>query len=88
MTHVNLIREYLYLDFQSLCTDEYDIDFVIDDLVLIMIFVGNDFVPRLPSISIKNGSLDYCIDIYKNKLSWKDRKMNVNGHINWSKLKK
>jgi len=88
LTHVNLIREYLYLDFQSLCGDEYDIDFVIDDLVLIMIFVGNDFVPRLPSISIKNGSLDYCIDIYKNKLSWKDRKMNVNGCINWSKLKK
>lgn len=88
LTHVNLIRDYLSLDFKDILQDEFDIEFVIDDLVLIMIFVGNDFVPRLPSISIKNGSLDYCIDIYKNKLSWKDRKMNVNGMINWSKLKK
>lgn len=85
---MNLIREYLALDFKDLLTDEFDIEFVIDDLVLIMIFVGNDFVPRLPSISIKNGSLDLCIDIYKNKLTWNDRKMNVNGMINWSKLKK
>jgi len=67
---------------------EFDLEFIIDDLVLVLIFVGNDFVPRLPSISIKNGNLDYCIELYKYRLTAEERRFNINGLIQWAKLKR
>ena len=33
-----------------------------------MFFVGNDFLPSLPSCSIKQNGLNYLLDIYKSLL--------------------
>jgi 5'-3' exonuclease len=35
-----------------------------DDFILICYFLGNDFLPHLPSIDIKNGGLDTILDSY------------------------
>lgn len=38
---------------------------LIDDFVFIMILLGNDFLPELPSLDIVNGSIQDLIAIYK-----------------------
>ena len=44
---------------------EKDRERLIDDFVFIMILLGNDFLPELPSLDIVNGSIQDLIAIYK-----------------------
>jgi 5'-3' exonuclease len=64
-----VVREYLYLEFKNIELP-YALDFerVIDDFVFLCFFVGNDFLPHLPSLAIREGALDAIIFIYKNLL--------------------
>jgi len=43
----------------------YNLDFS-DDFIVICFFLGNDFLPHLPSIDIKTGGLDYLLECYVN----------------------
>lgn len=36
----------------------------VNDFIIICFLLGNDFIPNLPSIEIKNGGIDFLIDIY------------------------
>ena len=49
-------------------------------------FVGNDFLPHLPSLSIREGSLDAIIVIYKNLLPSLGDYLTKNGEIDFSKV--
>lgn len=44
---------------------EKDTERLIDDFVFIMILLGNDFLPELPSLDIVNGSIQDLINYYK-----------------------
>ena len=68
LLHVSLLREYLNLEFGSLATElpfEYDLERIIDDFILMAIFVGNDFLPNLPDLHINEGALERIWAIYK-----------------------
>lgn len=73
LMHLSLFREYLDLEFSALAEDEglpfdYDLERIIDDWILLVIFVGNDFLPHLPGIHIHEGALNLLYGIYKRVL--------------------
>lgn len=50
----------------------YDLERVVDDFVLLCYFVGNDFLPHLPTMDINTGGLNALIRIYKRLMpGWK-----------------
>ena len=53
----------LYTDLQNGKTVDNIVDYS-NDFIYLCYFIGNDFLPALPSIDIKNGGLDLLINIY------------------------
>lgn len=71
LLHLSLLREYLDLEFESLQSTipfEYSLEKIIDDFILISVFVGNDFLPHLPDIHINEGAMELIWGIYKRVL--------------------
>ena len=63
-----MLREYLLADLTPLKHDwiqSQDIERLLDDFIFIMILLGDDFLPELPSLDINEGSIQLLIDLYK-----------------------
>jgi 5'-3' exoribonuclease 1 len=65
------MREYLDLEFREIETIlpfDYSLERVIDDFILLAVFVGNDFLPHLPDVHIHENGLERLFEIYKQVL--------------------
>jgi 5'-3' exoribonuclease 2 len=65
---VSILREYLAVELQIPTPFPFNLELAIDDWVLLIFFVGNDFLPHLPSLEIREGAIDVMLSIWKNEL--------------------
>ena len=64
---VTTLREYLEAELkpQKQVNFIFDLERAIDDWIFLCFFVGNDFLPHLPSLELREGAIDILLKIYK-----------------------
>ncbi|XP_072929640.1 5'-3' exoribonuclease 2 homolog [Epargyreus clarus] len=82
-----VLREYLEKELQMPNLPfPYDFERALDDWVFMCFFVGNDFLPHLPSLEIREGAVDRLVNLYK-KCVYKTRGwITVSGDVNLERV--
>ena len=67
LLHLSLLREYLDLEFREvgcLLPFDYNLERIIDDFIVLAVFIGNDFLPHLPDLHIHENGLEQLFEVY------------------------
>jgi len=95
-------REFLFLDIPQfkkylcntikMCIDEeylgnIEDSLLIKDYIFLCFMVGNDFLPRMPSLNIRNNAIDTLLDIYRDILCSRQEYLVYGTEINIGFLK-
>ncbi|KAM0789101.1 hypothetical protein ACM66B_003157 [Microbotryomycetes sp. NB124-2] len=80
---VSTLREYLAVELSApVHSFPFDLERAIDDWVFLIFFVGNDFLPHLPSLEIREGAIDTLIGIWKSSLEHMGGYLAEHGKVN------
>ena len=67
--HVSVLREYLEAELNIPHQPfKFDLERALDDWVFMCFFVGNDFLPHLPSLNIRENGIDTLIAIWRDNI--------------------
>ncbi|KAK9235589.1 XRN 5'-3' exonuclease N-terminus-domain-containing protein [Lipomyces kononenkoae] len=81
--HVNILREYLELElYVPRLPFKFDLERAIDDWVFMCFFVGNDFLPHIPSLEIRENGIDTLIGIWRRGLASMGNYLTTDGTVN------
>ena len=79
LLHLSLLREYMELEFKEIADEmqfEYDFERILDDFILVMFVIGNDFLPNLPDLHLNKGAFPVLLQTFKEAL------LHTDGYIN------
>lgn len=80
--HVSVLREYLAAELAIPDLPfRFDLERVIDDWIFMCCFVGNDFLPHLPALEIREHGIDTLTTIWKRNLPSLGGYITKDGHI-------
>ena len=83
-----ILREYLEqeLTFDKIGSLEFNFERAVDDWIFMCFFVGNDFLPHLPSLEIREEAVDRLIRIYKESLHETQGYITYHGKVDLAKV--
>lgn len=80
--NVSVLREYLeaelYVPQQPF---RFDLERALDDWVFMCFFVGNDFLPHLPSLDIRENGIDTLIALWRDNIPAMGGYLTKDGHV-------
>ncbi|SPQ27399.1 c8e39d56-f89c-4092-b2d9-03b55bb07610 [Thermothielavioides terrestris] len=80
--HVSILREYLAVELSvPNLPFRWDLERAIDDWVFMCFFVGNDFLPHLPALDIRENGIDTLTAIWKDNLPVMGGYVTKDGHV-------
>ena len=80
--HVSVLREYLEAELHvPQAPFRFDLERALDDWVFMCFFVGNDFLPHLPSLDIRENGIDTLIAIWRDNISLMGGYVTKDGHV-------
>ncbi|XP_075719095.1 5'-3' exoribonuclease 2 [Rhinoderma darwinii] len=84
---LSVLREYLEKELtMSNLPFPFDFERSVDDWVFMCFFVGNDFLPHLPSLEIREGAIDRLVTIYKNVVHKTGGYITESGFVNLERV--
>ena len=80
--NVSVLREYLEAELQVPGQPfRFDLERALDDWVFMCFFVGNDFLPHLPSLDIRENGIDTLIAIWRDNIPFMGGYLTKDGHV-------
>jgi len=80
--HVSILREYLAIELNvPNIPFRWDLERAIDDWVFMCFFVGNDFLPHLPALEIRENGIETLMAIWKDNLPVMGGYVTKDGHV-------
>ena len=80
--HVSILREYLEVELKvDQQPFKFDLERALDDWVFMCFFVGNDFLPHLPSLDIRENGIDTLIAIWRDNIPFMGSYLTKDGNV-------
>ncbi|GES59288.1 3' exoribonculease Dhp1 [Aspergillus terreus] len=84
--NVSILREYLAVELHVPNQPfPFDLERALDDWVFMCFFVGNDFLPHLPSLDIRENGIDTLIAIWRDNIPVMGGYLTKDGHVDFKK---